>query len=99
MTYHIGTISNYWKSVIWELVTGYDSIRTIGAMYSRGENRTGGAHQCVFPDCGYARYDSEDMWNHVHFSRKHDPGGQHAAEYVRFLKFLYEGGEPLSTFE
>jgi len=97
MTYmEIQRLSTYWKSVLWELVTGYDSIRTIRDVYSRGDDF--GAYQCVFPDCKYARFDMEDLWHHVHFSRKHDPQGKRAAELDRFNRFLYERTAPLTTF-
>ena len=48
--------------------TGADSIATVERIYLDGDGKR---YECVYPDCGFVRYDPVAMWKHVHFSRKH----------------------------
>lgn len=59
------------KTLSYEEATGRDSIDTIEEFY---EQRGTGAYVCIWPDCGFARHDVRQMWNHVHFARKHHGG-------------------------
>lgn len=55
----------------WEDELGFDSIYTIERVYEQAET---GAYVCPWPDCGFRRHGARDMWNHVHFARKHHGG-------------------------
>jgi hypothetical protein len=52
-------------SLDWEKMTGFDSIATIERVYARSP---GGAYECVWPKCRFARRDAVAMWRHVHTS-------------------------------
>jgi hypothetical protein len=50
-------------SLAWEAATGYDSIATIERVYRQ---TPGGAYECCYPDCMFARRDAETLWRHIH---------------------------------
>jgi hypothetical protein len=70
------------------MIHGWDSIPTV-MKYPRGGDNELGALKCVMPDCSYARFNAVDMWNHVHFSKKHDRWGDHMKDWERFMGKLH----------
>jgi len=46
-------------SLAWEAASGYDSIATIERVYRQ---TPGGAYECCYPDCMFARRDAETLW-------------------------------------
>jgi hypothetical protein len=75
-------------SVAWEMIYGWDSIPTV-LTYERGGDKGLGAYKCVMPDCSYARFNVIDLWNHVHFSKKHDRWGARKREWEDFMGELH----------
>lgn len=55
-------------SVELEAETGYDSIFTIWGSYLTDDT---GRYQCVDPRCPVTTTGPTDMWEHVHFSKRH----------------------------
>lgn len=67
-------------SLLLEQATGADSIPTIETHYVTDT----GSFRCVWPGCKFTRYDSYDMWRHVHFGH---PGMEKFAQPDLFHGF------------
>lgn len=76
-------------TVAWELFRGFDSIPTIHQKYERGGYRGLGALKCPHPDCSYARFDVWQLWQHVHFAKKHDRFGERKREWDEYIRDLH----------